>query len=155
MFQAKRVPASLFAGKRVVVHSDNTGSEVDLCCRCARDQTITAHWQVSVRRGTARSWDHAQLVHEQLLHAVQIGARLLVKRVATDDNIADLPSREARSMPLSQRFMRASLWQDFHLLHAIGAQKVAPVLHERFLDEVAWKVLFERWGCVPSVATSA
>ena len=47
-----------------------------------------------MRRGTSRSWDHAQLVHEQLLHAIRIGARLFVKRVATDDNIADLPSRE-------------------------------------------------------------
>ena len=53
-------------------------------------------FQVSVRRGSARSWDHAQLVHEQWLHAALSGIEIFVKRVATDDNIADLPSRLAR-----------------------------------------------------------
>ena len=50
--------------------------------------------QASVRRGTARSWDHAQLVHEQWLQAALLEMQVFVKRVATDDNIADLPSRE-------------------------------------------------------------
>jgi len=68
--------ASLLVGRRVVVHSDNTGSEA------------------CFRRGTARSWDHAQLVHEQWLQAARLRMQLFVKRVATDDNIADLPSRE-------------------------------------------------------------
>ncbi len=37
--------------------------------------------------------DHAQLVHEQWTHAAEEGLDLHVLRVATDDNIADLPSR--------------------------------------------------------------
>ena len=52
--------------------------------------------QVSVRKGAARSWDHAQLVDEQWLHAAVNGIEIFVKRVATDDNIADLPSCSAR-----------------------------------------------------------
>ena len=51
--------------------------------------------QVSVRRGSARKWDHAQLVHAQWLHAARCGMQLHVVRVATDNNIADLPSRQA------------------------------------------------------------
>ena len=51
---------------------------------------------VSVRRGAARSWGHAQLVHEQWLHAPLNSVEIFVKRVATDDNIADLPSRSVR-----------------------------------------------------------
>ena len=48
---------------------------------------------MSVRRGTARSWDHAQLVHAQWLQLALMGSQVHVLRVATDDNIADLPSR--------------------------------------------------------------
>ena len=38
--------------------------------------------------------DHAQLVHSQWTHAAIQGLDLFIKRVATHDNIADLPSRE-------------------------------------------------------------
>jgi hypothetical protein len=62
-------------GRNVVIHCDNTGAEI--CCR----------------KGTARHWDHAQLVHAQWLHAARARMELWVKRVATKDNIADLPSR--------------------------------------------------------------
>ena len=68
----------LIRGSRLVVHSDNTGSEV------------------SFRRGTARSLDHAQLVHTQWLQVARLGLEVWVKRVRTEDNIADLPSRRVR-----------------------------------------------------------
>ena len=68
----------LLRKKRVVIHSDNTGSEA------------------ATRKGTARSWDHAQLVHAQWLHAAIMGIDMHVVRVPTDDNIADLPSRKVR-----------------------------------------------------------
>ena len=51
--------------------------------------------QVAVRKGTARSADHAQLVHAQWLFVAMYGIELFIKRVATDDNVADLPSRQA------------------------------------------------------------
>ena len=44
--------------------------------------------------------DHAQLVHEQWTHAALTGMQLFIKRVATDDNIADLPSRLVSSSPI-------------------------------------------------------
>lgn len=50
--------------------------------------------QVAFRRGSARSYDHAQLVHRQWLHAAVERLDIHVVRVATDDNLADLPSRE-------------------------------------------------------------
>eukprot|EP00973_Karenia_brevis_P009904 1338770-Karenia_brevis.AAC.1 len=64
--------------KRIVLHSDNSGAEV------------------SFRRGTARKYDHTQLVHQQWLKVTQLGAAVYVKRVATQDNLADLPSRGVR-----------------------------------------------------------
>ena len=51
--------------------------------------------QAAIRRGSARSMDHAQLVHAQWTHAAMLGLNLHILRVPTDDNIADLPSREA------------------------------------------------------------
>jgi len=39
--------------------------------------------------------DHAQLVHSQWTQAAQLRLAVHVLRVSTDDNIADLPSREA------------------------------------------------------------
>lgn len=65
-------------GRAVVVHSDNTGSEA------------------AIRRGSAIKMDHAQLVHSQWLHAAENGMELFIRRVATDNNIADLPSRGVR-----------------------------------------------------------
>ena len=98
------------SNRKVVVHSDNTGSEA------------------ATRSGTAKSFDHAQLVHEQWAHAVLNRMHLFVKRVPTDDNIADLPSR-----------------LDFKLLKAIGATPVEPVMEESFLESGTWEVLLERW----------
>ena len=68
----------LIGGRRLVVHSDNSGSE----------------W--ALRRGCAWRWDHAQLVHQQWLHALKMRLALHVVRVDTHDNIADLPSRRVR-----------------------------------------------------------
>ena len=50
--------------------------------------------QVAFRRGSARSYDHAQLVHRQWLHAAVERLDIHVVRVATDDNLADLLSCE-------------------------------------------------------------
>eukprot|EP00973_Karenia_brevis_P036713 5058825-Karenia_brevis.AAC.1 len=65
----------LLKGSKVMVHCDNNGA------------------QFSERRGSAKAWDHAQLVHQQWLHAACLGMSLHIVRVATTDNVADLPSR--------------------------------------------------------------
>ena len=95
--------AGVLRGRRVIMHSDNTGSEVgrssvrpSFACSCC----FFSLPEVALRRGTARAWDHAQLVHQQWLHAAKEGLQLWVVRVATDDNIADLPSREVRHRDL-------------------------------------------------------
>ena len=46
-----------------------------------------------MRRGTAKLWDHAQLVHGQWLHIVKNHMQIFVKRVRSEDNVADPPSR--------------------------------------------------------------
>ena len=55
---------------------------------------------MALRRGSARSLDHAQLVHEQWLQAAKLGLQIFVLRVATNDNIADLPSRQVPNVSL-------------------------------------------------------
>ena len=83
-----------------------------------------------MRRGTARAWDHAQLVHDQWMRLAILNCQVHVVRVATDDNIADLPSRE-----------------DFSVLRAEGAQEVEPVLDTSCESCDTWAVLRERWQC--------
>ena len=98
-------------GRSVVLHCDNSGAEV------------------SARRGTPRAWDHAQLVHSQLLFALRHRMSLFIKRVDTTENIADIPSRED-----SRQFM----WN-------IGAKFITPMLADGCVDPDSWKVLQERW----------
>ena len=90
--------SSWIKGRRVVVHCDNTGAEVCTLSCVAPGFIAVAASQASVRRGSSRTWDHAQLVHAQWLHAAALGVHLHIKRVGTTDNIADLPSRKVRSL---------------------------------------------------------
>ena len=100
----------LIEGRKVVIHSDNIGSEV------------------SVRRGTARALDHAQLVHAQWFHIVRLRAEVFIKRVGTNDNIADLPPRA-----------------DFGILRDMGVQEVRAQLELEYQEDDAWEMLQERW----------
>ena len=93
-------------GRRIFLWSDNTGSEY------------------AVRRGSARCFDHCCLVHSILMKALDLKAELVVDRVPTDVNVADLPSRE-----------------EYQLLLDLGARFVPPVLDERFYDPMAWEAL--------------
>ena len=108
---------------------------------------MTSMCQVSIRRGAARSWDHAQLVHEQWLHAALNCVEISVKRVATDDNIADLPSRSARNAirRRSHPVVRTFVVQEFQLLRDIGAVEWVPYLKESYEGDKTWEVLRERW----------
>ena len=71
--------------------------------------------QAAIRRGTAISMDHAQLVHKQWTHAAEQGLSLHILRVGTHNNIADLPSRNALTFLLS-----------------VGAVPVAPILRDSY-----------------------
>ena len=72
--------------------------------------------------------DHAQLVHQQWTQAAELGSSLRGVRVCTNDNIADLPSRDA-----------------FEMLRASGATQLEPILHDKYWDPTTWEVLHERW----------
>ena len=105
-----------------------------MCMHTMRRAPPLAVLQVALRRGTARSYDHSQLVHAQWLHLAELGVQAHVLRVSTDDNVADLPSR-----------------LDFDLLEACGAIYVAPKLLAKYEAEEAWAVLQERWQVLPSM----
>ena len=122
----------LLCGRRVVVHSDNSGSE----------------W--ALRRGCARRWDHAQLVHQQWLHALKMRLALHVVRVDTHDNIADLPSRRVRArIEARERVSVIPLCvQEFNIFAAMDGEEMAPVLHAEFTDVTTWEMLTEHWAAV-------
>ena len=87
----------------VVIWEDNQGGE------CA------------LRAGAARSEDHNLLVHAVWLLAARLRAALWVERVASDDNIADDPSRE-----------------EYSLLEAVQGTFVAPIVPEQVWDPASW-----------------
>ena len=60
----------------MVIYSDNKGAEA------------------AVRRSSAKSWDHCQIIHEVWTVALRIGAHLWIERVSSEDDIFDFPSRE-------------------------------------------------------------
>ena len=65
------------AGHKVVIYSDNVGAE---------------H---SCRKGTAKCWDHASMIHGIWSMALFAKMSLWIERVPSEENLADLPSREA------------------------------------------------------------
>ena len=67
--------AKATAGRVVVLYSDNSGAE-----KCTA-------------KGAARSFDHNALVHSMWCQALLQRFYLWVKRVPSDANIADAPSR--------------------------------------------------------------
>ena len=67
-------------GRKVVLWSDNSGAES------------------ASRKGSASAWDQNLLVHSLWTHAFVNKMALWVERVASADNIADLPSRESYAL---------------------------------------------------------
>ena len=98
--------AEYYEGRRLHVFSDNAGSE---------------H---ATQRGSAKAWDHNLIVHSIWYKAATQRCHMVVDRVPTKDNIADLPSRE-----------------QYELLHAMGTTFVAPVLDSMFWEPSAWDTL--------------
>ena len=98
--------AEHYDGRRLHVFSDNAGSE---------------H---STQRGSAKAWDHNCIVHSIWHKAATHRCHMVVDRVPTKENIADLPSRE-----------------QYELLHAMGTTFVAPVIDSMFWESSAWDTL--------------
>ena len=85
--------ADLLAGRKVLVFSDNTGAEVR-ASSCAAFSLIWRGAQAAARKGSCRAWDLGWMIHELWTLAVLNKIHLWIERVASDDNISDLPSRE-------------------------------------------------------------
>jgi len=73
-------------GRQVWIFEDNTGAEA------------------TTQKGSSKADDHNSLVHEIWTLALMYGMGLWIDRVPSDDNLADLPSRE-----------------EYKLLHKLGA----------------------------------
>ena len=96
--------AHLLQGRRVRIWCDNAGGENAL------------------RTGSARSMDHNMIVHGLWLHARRSDYALWVERVASEENIADLPSRGA-----------------FEVLESLGAERLPPYIDSAFLRPSDWQ----------------
>ena len=59
----------------MLVFADNTGAEA------------------AARRGSAHAWDHCEMVHGIWTQAFLNRTHIWILRVASDDNLSDLPSR--------------------------------------------------------------
>ena len=91
--------ASELQGRKVVVYSDNTGAEA------------------AVRQGSAKSWDHCEIVHDIWSLALMNRTFIWVERVCSKENLSDCPSR-----------------LDYELLQQLGAEWRAPVMVQSFVD---------------------
>ena len=94
------------SGRNIRVWSDNVGCEK------------------ACKKGASRKFDHNCIVHCLWLVAAQYGIGLHIERVATDDNIADLPSRES-----------------YTVLANMGATWMEPCLEEVFWQPESWESL--------------
>ena len=94
--------ANELRGRCVVIYTDNKGAEG------------------ATSRGSAKSFDHNQLIHEIWSHAFQFRMHLWVERVPSKWNIADCPSRFK-----------------YNLMEALNAVWRKPVLAELYLGEPA------------------
>ena len=64
----------------------------------------------------------------------------------TDDNIADLPSREVWCLCLSADCVRMTdRAQELHQLESTEAIEMNPVWDKGYLRKESWKILQERW----------
>ena len=86
------------AGRSVVLYSDNAGAES------------------ATRKGAAKEWDHAQVIHQVWSMALACGIHLWIERVPSKENISDAPSRE-----------------DYALMRSLHAEWRAPLVADLFL----------------------
>lgn len=86
-------------GRKVLVFSDNTGAEA------------------ATRRGSAQAWDHCEMIHGIWTQAFLNQTHVWIVRVASDDNLSDLPSRT-----------------EYKLLHELGAVWRPPLIAQPFVE---------------------
>jgi len=111
--------SKLLSGRRVVVWSDNKGAEVRMTWYTGIVNGSHALFQAAARKGSARSWDHCQIIHEIWTVALLKHCHIWIERVASDDNISDLPSRER-----------------YELLEELGAEWRPPLLAKPCLEDI-------------------
>ena len=82
---------------------------------------------LSLVRGTCKEFDHGCITHALWKRFVELGMSVFVRRVPTEVNIADDPSRE-----------------DYWLADNLPAREVAGLLDECFHKPSAWAMLSVR-----------
>ena len=117
--------SDLLVHRSVEIYSDNTGAEA------------------SLRKGTARSFDHCMLVHAMWKRLAELRCTAWVGRVPTEENLADLPSRSTSARARRAHPRRASAFprEEYDLLKRIGGRERPPTLDEAFMAPSAWRAL--------------
>ena len=92
--------AEMIKGRNVVIYSDNTGIDVSLGnIRVG----LSIVWftakgaEAATRKGSTKNFDQHSLVHCMWKKFAELKVGVWVRRVPTDDNIADCPSRPVGS----------------------------------------------------------
>ena len=106
LFKGISTFADEISGQNVVIYSDNTGAEA------------------ATRKGVTKNFDQNALVHTMWKCFAQLNTGVWVERVPTEENLADLPSREC-----------------YALLEKLGAVRVEPILANIFAEAQAWSSL--------------
>lgn len=115
----------------VVVHSDNKGTCFLPAAGCAFPllHCLRTGAEHAAARGSAKSFDHRDIIHEMWTQATIFNMCLWIVRVATDDNIADLPSR-----------------CDYAALHSVAAEWRLPRLEGPCWARAAWEDWLALYG---------
>ena len=85
--------------------------------------------------GSARQFDHTCLTHALWKHLLHLNVEAQIQRVPTDDNLADLPSREC-----------------YKFLQYLGIKRVKARLDNVYLQAQTWEQLSLRTGSCPVAA---
>ena len=88
---------------------------------CVRVWTDNAGAERSLVKGCAKAADHNDLVHAIWLLALRLRCALWAERACSEDNLADLPSRES-----------------YECLEQLGARWVPPVVPREVFEPRAW-----------------
>ena len=93
--------------------------------------------------GVAKAFDHGCVVHSIWLALAKLGCGAWIERVPTADNLADLPSRQSRSVKIVSGMICffCEFREEYTLLHSIGAVRKEAVLDAYFSRPEAWEAL--------------
>ena len=83
----------MLKGRKVVIFTDNKGAFERLSITFLSNACYTTGAEGSMVRGSAKAFDHNQLIHDIWSLALESGIAIWIERVPSKYNVADSPSR--------------------------------------------------------------